>query len=151
MVLEANDYVGGRSKSTNIDDSINVPNNASQVSNVPIDWGSEWLYIGSNMEEYLKENGFKWRRFGYGGGRLLATLLVLLARRSIVYSQFYMQSIGDDGTIDTEVLEDAETMQLRRRFLFFRDKLLEEEEVQSYFSSVITKPNREYKMYECVI
>ncbi|KAL7549407.1 hypothetical protein ACHAWF_012675 [Thalassiosira exigua] len=43
LILEANNYIGGRSKTMNSDGSINVPN-PNKVSHKPIDLGSEWLY-----------------------------------------------------------------------------------------------------------
>ena len=77
LVLEANDYIGGRSKSTNPSDgsgmrsddaatmSINNPNAVvigksmnNDNHNVPYDLGSEWLYIPSTKEDFLGEQGY---------------------------------------------------------------------------------------------
>jgi hypothetical protein len=75
LVLEANDYIGGRSKSINQDGSgsgigdatmsINNPNSViigdksrNNDNNVPYDLGSEWLYIPSTKEDFLGEHGY---------------------------------------------------------------------------------------------
>jgi hypothetical protein len=77
--LEANDYIGGRSKSINQDGSgirsggdatmsINNPNSViigksrnnsnNNNDNVPYDLGSEWLYIPSTKEDFLGKHGY---------------------------------------------------------------------------------------------
>ena len=40
LIIEANDYVGGRSKSVNMDGSVNVPPDELAPDNVPFDMGS---------------------------------------------------------------------------------------------------------------
>ncbi len=59
LVLEAGDYVGGRSKSINLDDSTNDPSKVGDDGNVPYDVGSEWLYSqGNSQEETLGREGY---------------------------------------------------------------------------------------------
>lgn len=47
LVLEANNYIGGRAKTVN-----------DASSGTQTDLGSSWLYTDSNMESYLAKNGF---------------------------------------------------------------------------------------------
>ena len=60
LILEANDYVGGRSKSNNSDGALNVPPANLPSNNVPIEMGSEWLYqTGTGSQySYLQSGGF---------------------------------------------------------------------------------------------
>ena len=58
LILEANDYVGGRSKSINSDGSVNVPPSQIDGDNVPMDMGSEYLYTANDMKAYLRRNGY---------------------------------------------------------------------------------------------
>ncbi|KAL9183285.1 hypothetical protein ACHAXT_005072 [Thalassiosira profunda] len=60
LVLEANNYVGGRSKSYNSNDgSHNNPDFVGDASNMPYDLGSEWLYnTGSDQEDALEGAGY---------------------------------------------------------------------------------------------
>ena len=127
LVLEANDYVGGRSKSINSDGSINVAKNAGNFSNVPVEWGSEWQYVnGNDMEDYLRENGF------LQGVDLYSEQDDFLP---IKHAQFYMQSIGADGSTNTEVMEDTEVNEVRERvWEGFLDYRKDTKDDQSYFS-----------------
>ena len=130
LVLEANGYVGGRSKTVNADGSINVPN-PSNVLHAPIDLGSEWLYTENNdMEDELREGGF------LAGIDLDDTAHFL----AIDDSLFYLQEEDEEGTVSTRLLSETETNLLHGRvwdrFLAFRDDLLENGRDQSYFSAV---------------
>ena len=58
LVLEANDYVGGRVKSINIDNSINDPTKLHDMTNIPIDMGGEWLYDDNDMALLLERHGY---------------------------------------------------------------------------------------------
>ncbi|EJK75227.1 hypothetical protein THAOC_03053 [Thalassiosira oceanica] len=60
LILEANNYVGGRSKSNNSDGTINATPVDLPSNNVPIEMGSEWLYqTGPGSQySYLKSGGF---------------------------------------------------------------------------------------------
>ena len=56
LVLEAEGYVGGRSKTYNMEDgSINQhPFDALSETNIPLEVGSEWLYDGGDIVDYLR-------------------------------------------------------------------------------------------------
>ena len=56
LVLEAEGYVGGRSKTYNMEDgSINQhPFDVLSETNIPLEVGSEWLYDGGDIVDYLK-------------------------------------------------------------------------------------------------
>ena len=58
LILEANDYVGGRSRSNNSDGTFNAPPVDLPSNNVPIELGSEWLYQNGLQYSYLKLGGF---------------------------------------------------------------------------------------------
>lgn len=129
LVLEANDYIGGRSKTINADGSINTPN-PSNVSNALLDVGAEWLYINSGgMEDYLKDNGY------LDGIDLNDGQASFAPMRD---SLFYMQSVSDDGTLEAERMDGSVLWYLYDTvwggFLRFRNELLREENDQSYFS-----------------
>lgn len=129
LVLEANDYIGGRSKTINTDGSINTPN-PSNVSNALLDVGAEWLYINSGgMEDYLKDNGYL-DGIDLNDGQDSFTPM----RDSL----FYMQSVSDDGTLEAERMDDSVLWYLYDAvwggFLSFRNELLWKEDDQSYFS-----------------
>jgi len=57
LVVEANDFVGGRSRSFNEDGSVNQPPTMLSKQNVPYDAGSEWLYTGQALTQFLHQNG----------------------------------------------------------------------------------------------
>lgn len=128
LVIEANNYIGGRSKTVNADGSINVPN-PSDVSHAPIDTGSEWLYTGTNMEEHLKDNGYL-SDIDLKDGE--ATF------QPMRDSLFYLQSIKDDGTSEARMMGKKVLEYLYDTvwdaFLSFRKELLRKEGDQSYFS-----------------
>ncbi|EJK71405.1 hypothetical protein THAOC_07161 [Thalassiosira oceanica] len=58
IILEANDYIGGRSKSINSDGTLNAPPAELPSNNVPMDMGSEYLYTANELKNYLRRNGF---------------------------------------------------------------------------------------------
>ena len=60
LLLEANSYLGGRIKTTNLkdDDSTNDPTKLNDIANIPIEIGGEWIYDGNDMESYLLSNGY---------------------------------------------------------------------------------------------
>ena len=116
LVLEASNYVGGRSKSINADGSVNNP--ITDGTNVPLDVGSEWLYsTGSAMEATLAQQGF------------LAELTENERYTAIPLEtgQFYQQFRNDNGEMVTEILEDADELieQVWGGFLQFRQGKLD--------------------------
>ncbi|KAL7523768.1 hypothetical protein ACHAXR_000321, partial [Thalassiosira sp. AJA248-18] len=130
LVLEANDYIGGRSKSVNSDGTINDPN-IGDFSNVPVEMGSEWLYIeGNEMEDYLKDNGFL-NGIDVSDGK--ATFV------PVKDSPFYMQTLGDNNTLTTARMDIGEVNDLHKRvwggFLSFRKELLKGGRDLSYLSA----------------
>mmetsp|Transcript_51649 Transcript_51649/g.109819 ORF Transcript_51649/g.109819 Transcript_51649/m.109819 type:complete len:526 (+) Transcript_51649:8-1585(+) len=132
LVLEANDYIGGRSKTINSDGRINVPNITIDSNNVPVECGSEWLYLDNGMEKHLRENDYlehvdlNTSEDDWLGGTLKRT-------------QLYVQLRGNNDTIRT-IKVDRETMnklhdRTWRYFSSFRDKEREKKD-QSYFSAI---------------
>ena len=114
LVLEASDYIGGRSKSLNSDGSINKGTFLGNFSNIPIEMGSEWQYTDSEMANYLEDNG-------------LFEGIDLENSEDDVFGNYYMQSISTNGTITTEIMEDANPMyDLWIRWVAFRKEKLEE-------------------------
>ena len=58
LILDAANYIGGRSKTINmVDDSINNPQQVGNYNNVPLDFGSEWQYNDNGLEAYLRRSG----------------------------------------------------------------------------------------------
>jgi len=57
LVVEAEDYVGGRSRSFNEDGSVNQPPTTLNKQNVPYDAGSEWLYTDQTLTHHLYQTG----------------------------------------------------------------------------------------------
>ena len=133
LVLEANDYVGGRSKSVNSDGSTNQADKVNDLSNVPIEMGSEWLYydgaVYSEMEDYLIKNQLLDNiDLGYKDDLWLSAYTQPLT---------YIQSIdADTGNITIESISDEEVLNLRqqvwKRFLNFKDNLTGD---QSYYTA----------------
>ena len=133
LVLEANDYVGGRSKSVNSDGSTNEADKVNDLSNVPIEMGSEWLYydgaVYSEMEDYLIKNQ-------------LLDNIDLDYKDDLWLSAYtqpltYIQSIDSDtGNITIESISDEVVLNLRqqvwKRFLNFKDNLTGD---QSYYTA----------------
>jgi len=131
LVLEANEYIGGRVKSINLDSSINVPTKLNDMKNVPIDMGAEWIYSYNDMEDYLLEtNGYLDNVELYSGKDQYLDLFT---------ARYYLQS-DSNGIVTTQVLEDDEVNELRdsvwKKYLDFRIYLLENsDEPQSVFSA----------------
>ena len=115
LVLEASDYIGGRSKSVNSDGSINKGTLLGNISNVPIDMGSEWQFAGDNrMDEYLEDNG-------------LMKGVDLENLKDDVFGNYYTQSKSTNGTITTEIMEDTSPFyDVWNGWLDFREEKLEE-------------------------
>ena len=129
LVLEASDHVGGRSKSVNSDGSINVADMAGSSSNVPHDMGSEWLYRGNVMEQYLKQNGLLegvdlyTDEDGEGGAD---------------ETHYYMQSVDANGRTSTQLMREGVVNQ--RRKISWDDFLDYKKDGQSYYDAA-----QEYK------
>ena len=115
LVLEASDYIGGRSKSVNSDGSINKGTLLGNISNIPIDMGSEWQFAGDNrMDEYLENNG-------------LMKGVDLENLKDDVFGNYYTQSKSTNGTITTEIMEDTSPLHdVWNGWLDFREEKLEE-------------------------
>ena len=128
LVLEANDYVGGRSKTANADGSINVPIH-NNITHAPIDMGSEWLYMNTDMEEYMRDNGYL-NAIDLNKGKT--------SFQPMKDSAFYMQTIRANGKVVAKRMGKNVLSSLYERvwegFLAFRDDLLRKEGDQSYFS-----------------
>lgn len=114
LVLEAANYIGGRTKSVNSDGSTNNPN--TTTTNIPYDIGGEWLYnTGGDVTGALYDDG------------LLEGLLENDKKTVLQLDgnqQFYQQKRNaSTGEVTTEVLEDAEEMMadVWGDFLKFRD------------------------------
>jgi len=118
LVLEANDYIGGRSKSVNQDGSINVP--STSIDNIPAELGSEWLYDHNFMAKYLKKEA---------NFNEMASAFVIdpNAYSGLLKSaQFYKQTRLGDGTLHTKELKDKTTYKDKvweRIRIFRRDRL----------------------------
>lgn len=92
LLLEANNYIGGRSKSLNEDGSINNPSLTS-TTNIPAELGSEWLYKGNDMHNYLKEHHYTDK----------AAIIDPKAYSGLLMgAKFYRQSWREDGTLRTK-------------------------------------------------
>ena len=125
LVLEASDYIGGRSKSVNSDGSFNKGIFLGNFSNIPIEMGSEWQYTDSEMANYLEDNG-------------LFEGIDLENSEDDVFGNYYMQSISTNGTITTEIMEDANPMyDLWIRWVAFRKEKLEEVDDVSWLGEYI--------------
>ncbi|KAL9186724.1 hypothetical protein ACHAXT_005962 [Thalassiosira profunda] len=105
LVLEANDYIGGRSKSV---DSALHPG-------VATDFGSEWLYLDSGVgtqEEYLLDSGLiddaPEHPDMFAGGRL------------------YAKTVGADGVPTARVMEEADALtdRLWGQFMEYKKDIL---------------------------
>eukprot|EP00984_Skeletonema_dohrnii_P000514 scaffold169_cov122-Skeletonema_dohrnii-CCMP3373.AAC.2 len=105
LVLEAQDYIGGRSKSVNLDGSINNPSMHGNVTNIPIEMGSEWMYANTELEDTLIDGGYL---KGIDTNRGDAQFVPL------VDSPFYLQTFVHEedendnapATLKTERMED---------------------------------------------
>ena len=127
LVLEASNYIGGRSKSQNLDDSLNDPDAVDDTSNIPYDLGSEWLYSGTSQYNALVDRGL----VNDAAMESMNEVTVLPMK----VGQFYQQKRGDDGELTTEVLEDAQEWMDEiwyNGFHRFRNNRLDELEGMSY-------------------
>ena len=119
LILEAADYIGGRSKSVNGDGTINQPNKLDS-ENVPLDLGSEWQYIWGDLEKYLKQqhllNGVDKHTKKDGG--------VQDGYLNEENTQYYRQTINMDGTTNTKVLSKEEVDELLQSYEDFIDSSL---------------------------
>jgi len=126
LVLEAADYIGGRAKSMNLDDSINDPELFGDASNVPFDLGCEWLYnTGSEQEEVLEARGYL--TAALNNDKYTAIPLDV--------GQIYQKK--KDGSV--EILEDQNEWMEEiwwDGFLGFRDNRLDELEGLSYAEAI---------------
>ncbi len=131
LVLEANDYVGGRARSFNgMDGSTNNPDTIGTV-NIPYDHGADWIYDnGNEMVSALAEGGYLDAVSGND-----ATSSVLLSS-----AQFYKVTSGGSGgnndstTMTTEVVERSDQWieEVWNAFITFRDNNLEDLNGLSY-------------------
>ena len=124
LVLEASDYIGGRSKSVNSDGSINKGTLLGNSSNIPIDMGSEWQFIDAHdneMADYLEDNGY-------------LQGIDLDNSKDDVFGNYYKQSTSTNGTITTEMMEDSSPLyDVWNGWLHFRKEKLEEVDDISWF------------------
>jgi len=143
LVLEAHNYIGGRSKSINLDNSINNPSMHSNFTNIPFDMGAEWLYADTEMEDALINGGFM---KGVQTRKPDAYFI------PIVDSAFYLQTdveeVTDGGTnkndaatVKTERMRDVNAKESERRvwggFKKYRKTLLAKRgKDRSYWSAV---------------
>ncbi len=87
LLLEANDYIGGRARTVN-----------DFIPGVPIDLGCEWLYKdGNDMASYMSKHGL---------ADLGPTTHDKYYTNSFKSSTFFKQSIGEDCTVGTEMVGD---------------------------------------------
>lgn len=116
----------------NTDGSINKADKVGDQTNIPLEFGSEWLYIdgrGSEMKNYLYE-------------RRLLDAIDLDDKDALWLSAYeqpgtYIQSINSDtGAITTDALLDEEVSNLRNQvwmnFVDFKGKL---EDDHSYYTA----------------
>lgn len=128
LILEANNYIGGRSKTINSNGRpTNDPN--TDTSNIPMDVGCEWLYnTGSDMEETLVSEG-------YLDGALRNSKYSAIPLGT---GQYYLQKRGDDGGLTTGILEESDEWmeEIWGGFLSFRENRLEEMDGDSYATAI---------------
>ena len=120
LVLEANDYIGGRIKSINLgDDTINDASKLNNMANIPIDLGGEWSYSYNDMEETLISEGYTDNIEMYSDRDQYLDLFT---------AQYYLQLQNDVNSNAVQALTDTEASQLRviwNEYLDFRKDLLE--------------------------
>jgi len=94
IVLEANDYIGGRAKSINQDGTVNALNTGA--SNIPMDAGCAWLYNdNSRMETYFTNEGW------------VDTSLPLNTATPLAVGELYRQSRDGEGDLVAEPVEGS--------------------------------------------
>lgn len=121
LVLEANNYVGGRAKSINEDGTINNANLEGAGGNIPYDIGCEWLYnTGNDMEETLLDKGY------LDGAILDGDKDTAIPLSGMIFQQKRDKETGD---LTTEVLEDKEAWvdEIWGGFLQFREERLDDD------------------------
>ncbi|KAL7528869.1 hypothetical protein ACHAWF_002742 [Thalassiosira exigua] len=128
LVLEANDYVGGCSKTVNSDGSINVPL-PNGVSHEAMDLGSEWFYEDTYIEEGLHDSG------------LLEAVDYHLSFLDLWDTSFYTQTMNENGgSITADLMDTDDVNDLNYRvwedFRSFMRELSEAGEDQSYGESL---------------
>ena len=107
LILDAANYIGGRSKTINlVDDSINNPQQVGNYNNVPLDFGSEWQYDDNGLEVYLRRSGL------LNGVDLSTRQDGYLTADNI---QYYMSTL--DG--NTQAMTNAQLNELRRSWQAF--------------------------------
>ncbi|KAL7526846.1 hypothetical protein ACHAXR_001678, partial [Thalassiosira sp. AJA248-18] len=127
IVLEANDYIGGRAKSINEDGTPNNPNTAQ--TNIPIDLGCEWLYDTGNVMATTLVDG------GYMDGALEGDKETNIRLNGV----FYQQKRNKNGDLSTEILKDSEEWmnEIWGGFLGFRTDNLDDDLVGSSYADAI--------------
>ena len=112
-------------KSINSDNSINSPTAYNDISNVPLDYGGEWLYSYNAMENFMLSNGY------------LDVIEENLYDNFDAYldsynAQFYLQTNEDDSA---RLLSNEESNELRDNiwdeYLDFREEELQRDDSQS--------------------
>lgn len=119
LVLEANDYIGGRAITINEDGSKNNPDKIDDFTNVPRDLGCAWLYAtGNSMEDEIIDRGYM------TGGILENTKESTNPLDGI----FYLQTRNEDGSLTAELMEDGKELfdEIWGGFWQFRDNRLDE-------------------------
>jgi len=125
LVLEANDYIGGRARSFNgMDGSTNNPDTIGSV-NIPYDLGADWMYDnGNEMVTALTEGGYLDAvSSGNVDDDATTTSSVLLST-----AQFYKVTNTDGGTMSAEVVEESDQWMedVWNGFITFRENNLQD-------------------------
>lgn len=109
LILEANNYVGGRSK------SVTTTKVKRDDGPIPVDIGSEWIYPGTSLYNKLKREG----------------LIDQTIEQNELYTemgqspaQVYAQKVDNDGTVSTEELNEDDLDSVWGRFATFRKQFL---------------------------
>ena len=118
-------------KSINSDNSINSPTAYNDISNVPLDFGGEWLYSYNEMEDFMLSNGY------------LDVIEENLYDNFDAYldswnAQFYLQSNKGESA---RLLSNEEANELRvnvwDEYLVFREEELQRDDSQSVGSKLL--------------
>lgn len=109
LILEANDYVGGRSK------SVTTTKVKRDGSLIPFDVGSEWIYPGTSLYNKLEREG----------------LIDETIEQNELYTemgqspgQLYAQKVNNDGTVSAEELDEDDLNSVWGRFATFRKQFI---------------------------
>ena len=105
LVLEANDYIGGRAK---------IINHNTVSGSIPTDLGCEWLCTDIVMESFLSKRD------------LIGAAAEHVGTHYAGYMQLYTQEVVTDGTAQADLLEDADKSKSRLwgQFPSFKKNLL---------------------------